>query len=69
MVQVSKEVCQGGIELMFTPDPKKEINIKAIEKLLTDNNLTYDITLVTDHSILVNIDVMPKDYVEAEEIE
>jgi len=54
---------------MFTPDPKKEINIKAIEKLLTDNNLTYDITLVTDHSILVNIDVMPKDYVEAEEIE
>ena len=51
----------------FTPNPKKEINIKAIEKLLNDNNLTYDITLVTDHSILVNIEVMPKDYVEAEE--
>ena len=49
----------------FKPDPKKEINIKAVEKLLNDNNLTYDITLVTDHSILVNIEVMPKDYVEA----
>ena len=53
----------------FITDPKKEINIKAIEKLFNDNNLTYDITLVTDHSILVNIEVMPKDYVEAEEIE
>ena len=53
----------------FIPDPQKKKNIAAIEKLLKDNNLEYDITLVTDSDILVSIAVMPKDYVEAEEIE
>ena len=53
----------------FIPDPQKQKNIAAIEKLLKDNNLEYDITLVTDSDILISIAVMPKDYVEAEEIE
>jgi len=70
MVYFSEEVYQGGIKLMpFIPDPQKKKNIAAIEKLLKDNNLEYDITLVTDSDILVSIAVMPKDYVEAEEIE
>jgi|TARA_R110001592_G_scaffold110965_1_gene307675 hypothetical protein len=49
----------------FIPDPQKQKNIAAIEKLLKDNNLEYDITLVTDSDILVSIAVMPRDYVEA----
>lgn len=49
----------------FTPDPQKQKNIAAIEKLFKDNNIDYDITLVTDSDILVSIAVMPKDYVEA----
>ena len=40
---------------MFTPDPQKQKNIAAIEQLLKDNNLEYDITLVTDSDILVSI--------------
>lgn len=51
---------------MFTPDPQKQKNIAAIEQLLKDNNLEYDITLVTDSDILICIQVMPKDYVETE---
>jgi hypothetical protein len=54
---------------MFTPDPQKQKNIAAIEKLLKDNNLEYDITLVTDSDILISIAVMPRDYVEAISIE
>ena len=50
----------------FTPDPQKQKNIAAIEKLFKDNNIQYDITLVTDSDILVTIAVMPKDYVEAD---
>jgi hypothetical protein len=70
MVYLSEEVYQGGIKLMpFTPDPNKQINIDKLTKLLKDNGYEYDITLVTDHSVLLNIEVMPKDYVEAEEIE
>ena len=53
----------------FTPDSQKQKNIAAIEKLFKDNNIDYDITLVTDSDILVTIAVMPKDYVEAKEIE
>jgi len=49
----------------FIPDPQKQKHIAAIEKLLKDNNLEYDITLVTDSDILVSIAVMPRDYVEA----
>ena len=49
----------------FIPDPQKQKNIAAIEKLLKDNNLEYDITLVTDSDILISIAVMPRDYVEA----
>ena len=68
MVYLSEEVYQGGIKLMpFTPDPNKQINIDKLTKLLKDNGYEYDITLVTDHSVLLNIEVMPKDYVEAEE--
>jgi hypothetical protein len=51
----------------FYPDPNKELNINKLTKLLKDNGYEYDITLVTDHSVLLNIEVMPKDYVEAEE--
>ena len=51
----------------FTPDPNKQINIDKLTKLLKDNGYEYDITLVTDHSVLLNIEVMSKDYVEAEE--
>ena len=50
----------------FTPDPNKQINIDKLTKLLKDNGYEYDITLVTDHSVLLNIEVMPKDYVEAD---
>ena len=53
----------------FTPDPQKQKNIAAIESYLKDMNIDYDITLVTDSDILVTIAVMPKDYIEAEEIE
>tara|TARA_R100001224_G_C3983521_1_gene136732 strand:+ start:617 stop:790 length:174 start_codon:yes stop_codon:yes gene_type:complete len=51
----------------FTPDPNKMNNINKLTKLLKDNSYEYDIVLVTDHAILLNIEVMPKDYVEAEE--
>ena len=50
----------------FYPDPNKELNINKLTKLLKDNGYEYDITLVTDHSVLLNIEVMPKDYVEAD---
>ena len=66
MVQVSKEICKGGVELMpFTPDPNKMNNINKLTKLLKDNSWEYDIVLVTDHAVLLNVEVMPKDYVEA----
>ena len=68
MVYVSEEVHKRGIKLMpFYPDPNKELYINKLTKLLKDNGYEYDITLVTDHSVLLNIEVMPKDYVEAEE--
>ena len=53
----------------FKPDDKKITNINKLTKLLKDNSWEYDIVLVTDHAVLLNIEVMPKDYVEAEEIE
>jgi len=70
MVYLSEEVYQGGIKLMpFKPDPNKQINIDKLTKLLETNGYQYDITLVTDHTVLLNIEVMPPSYVEAEEIE
>ena len=53
----------------FTPDPNKMNNINEFIKLLKDNDYEYDIVLVTDHAVLLNIEIMPKDYVEAEEVE
>ena len=53
----------------FIPDPTKQMNIDKLARLLKDNGYEFDITLVTDHSVLLNIEIMPKDYVEAEEIE
>ena len=43
--------------------------IDKLTKLLETNGYQYDITLVTDHTVLLNIEVMPPSYVEAEEIE
>ena len=68
MVYLSEEVYQGGIKLMpFTPDPNKQQRINQLTKLLETNGYQYDITLVTDHTVLLNIEVMPPSYVEAEE--
>ena len=53
----------------FTPNPNKQQRINQLTKLLEEHGYQYDITLVTDHTVLLNIEVMPKDYVEAEEIE
>ena len=70
MVQVSKEVCKGGVKLIpFTPNPNKQKRINQLTKLLEKLDYQYDITLVTDHTVLLNIEVMPPSYVEAEEIE
>tara|TARA_B100000424_G_scaffold162347_1_gene124345 strand:- start:744 stop:917 length:174 start_codon:yes stop_codon:yes gene_type:complete len=51
----------------FTPDPNKQARINTLTKLLETNGYQYDITLVTDHTVLLNIEVMPPSYVEAEE--
>tara|TARA_B100000575_G_C22900339_1_gene523399 strand:- start:20 stop:187 length:168 start_codon:yes stop_codon:yes gene_type:complete len=53
----------------FTPDPNKQARINTLTKLLETYGYQYDITLVTDHTVLLNIEVMPPSYVEAEEIE
>ena len=53
----------------FIPDPNKQARINTLTKLLETHGYQYDITLVTDHTVLLNIEVMPPSYVEAEEIE
>ena len=49
----------------FTPNPNKQQRINQLTKLLEEHGYQYDITLVTDHSVLLNIEVMPPNYVEA----
>ena len=64
----NKEISKEMI-LKVVKDELNKILINSEKKLFKDNNIDYDITLVTDSDILVTIAVMPKDYVEAEEIE
>lgn len=50
----------------FTPDPNKQARINTLTTLLETHGYQYDITLVTDHTVLLNIEVMPPSYVEAD---